>query len=105
MAPVSTSELKAIRAFLDMLKAKQIRIEQAYWFGSRARGEGDSWSDWDVAVVSPDLTGIRYDDREKIIYATPKADSHIEVHPFRPEDFTEDNPFAVEIMRTGIRLQ
>jgi hypothetical protein len=32
------------------------------------------------------------------------VDVRIEPHPFRPEDFVEENPEAAEIMRTGIRI-
>jgi len=105
MVAREAQELTAIREFLDMLRNQHIRVDQAYWFGSRAKGEGDRYSDWDIAVVSADLSGNRFRDSIRIIKATPDADPHIEVHPFRPEDFTEDDPFAVEIMRTGIRLE
>jgi hypothetical protein len=33
-----------------------------------------------------------------------KADTSLEVHPFRPEDFAKDNPFVEEILETGIRI-
>jgi hypothetical protein len=32
------------------------------------------------------------------------VDYRIEPHPFRPEDFTPDNPEVAEILRTGIRI-
>ncbi|OGP59024.1 MAG: hypothetical protein A2V67_08440 [Deltaproteobacteria bacterium RBG_13_61_14] len=105
MAEREAQELTAIREFLNMLRHQDIRVDQAYWFGSRAQGQGTRYSDLDVAVISPDLSGNRFRDSLRIIEATPEAEAHIEVHPFRPEDFTEDDPFAAEIMRTGIRIE
>jgi len=32
------------------------------------------------------------------------VDTVIESHPYHPQDFTESNPFAREILRTGIRI-
>jgi hypothetical protein len=31
-------------------------------------------------------------------------DNRIEPHPFLPTDFTRDNPFAKEILETGVRI-
>jgi len=33
-----------------------------------------------------------------------KVDSRIEPHPFKPEDFTEENPFVKEILKQGIEI-
>jgi hypothetical protein len=32
------------------------------------------------------------------------SSTDVELHPFRPEDFNEDNPFVKEIIRTGIKI-
>jgi hypothetical protein len=33
-----------------------------------------------------------------------KVSIDLELHPYRPEDFTEDNPFVKEILQYGIRI-
>ena len=33
-----------------------------------------------------------------------KIDSRIELHPFRPEDFTEENPFVHQILKDAIEI-
>jgi hypothetical protein len=33
-----------------------------------------------------------------------KVDSRLELHPYRPEDFTDDDPFVKEIIKTGLVL-
>jgi len=48
--------------------------------------------------------GNRIDDKDKIRRITLSISSQIEVIPFAPVDFNLENPFAKEIMKTGIRL-
>jgi len=55
-----------------------------------------------VAVVSAVFAGSRFDDRKKTI-CLPISSEH-EVHPYTPEDFTEDDPFVKEIIETEIEL-
>ena len=62
------------------------------------------WSDIDIALVSDIFEGVRIRDKDKIRRLTLSVSSSLEVVPFRPEDFSPDNPFAKEIIDTGIRL-
>jgi len=89
---------------LIQLIAKDIRIEAAYLFGSFARGNPHAWSDIDVAIVSPDFSGDSFEDSKKLIPYILEIDTAIEVHPFTPGDFTPENPFVEEILKTGIRV-
>lgn len=68
-------------------------------FGSYAKGNAEKWSDIDVAIISPDFSGIPFYDREKLIPFMLRIDTRFEFHPFKPEDFTEDNDFAREIIK------
>lgn len=52
-------------------------MEQAFLYGSFARGRPGWWSDIDVAFISPD---------------------------YRPEHFPDKDPLAAEIRRSGIPL-
>ncbi|MEW6096397.1 MAG: hypothetical protein AB1567_07725 [bacterium] len=72
-------------------------------FGSYTRGNAWKWSD--IAIVSPDFSGIRFYDSKRLIPFLLKVDSRIELHPFMPEDFTEDNDFAREIKKNGIEVE
>jgi len=73
-------------------------------FGSYASGKYDKWSDIDIALVSDLFVGNRIDDKDMIRKITLSVSSAIEVIPFTPDDFNAQNPFAKEILRTGIRL-
>jgi len=48
--------------------------------------------------------GNRINDKDKIRKITLSVSSEIEVIPFSPNDFNLQNPFAKEILKTGIRL-
>ena len=84
------------------VSAAGLHLERAILFGSYAKGTSGKWSDIDIALVSKDFTGVGFFDRKKVNPFVIKADSRVEPHPFRPEDFTEDNPFVKEILRQGI---
>ena len=88
---------------LEALKLN-IKISQAVLFGSYAKGTNHEYSDIDVAVVSDDFEGIRFYDNQKLFDAKYNTSIDLELHPYRPEDFTEDNPFVKEILETGIRI-
>ena len=95
---------KIVKHYADVLRNHQIDPSEVFLFGSYAKGTPREYSDIDVAVVSGSLSGDRFDDRCALMHLRWDVDVRIEPHPFRPEDFTEDNPEAAEIMRTGIRI-
>ena len=73
-------------------------------FGSYANGHYDEWSDIDLALVSEVFEGIRINDRSKIRPITFSVSSELEVMPYRPGDFTPEDPFVREILETGVRM-
>jgi uncharacterized protein len=93
-----------IRAYLDELERIGIHVQQAILFGSYATGNYDEWSDIDLAIVSEDFAGNRFEDRNKIRKITLKVNSDISPMPYRPEDFNESDYFVREILETGIRI-
>lgn len=84
------------------LEKAGIHVQRIILFGSYARGTQTDVSDIDLAVVSKSFSGTRFYDITRIVDVTTLPDSRIEIHPFRPEDFTEANPFALEILNTGV---
>jgi predicted nucleotidyltransferase len=93
-----------VQEYIKSLRQHQIEPELVYIFGSYAKGTSREYSDIDVAIVSNCLSGDRFDDGVRLMGFRWDIDLRIEPHPFRPEDFNEDNPEAAEIMRTGIRI-
>lgn len=104
MAQVAASIRKTLKEYIRELEKRNIHIHSAYLFGSYARGKAHEWSDLDIALVSDDFEGVRFLDREKIAAATLEVDSRISPLPFRTADFTPDDLFVQEILRTGIRI-
>lgn len=96
---------KILEKFLNLLKGANIKIERALLFGSYARGNAGEWSDIDVAIVSPDFSGTAFYDSKKLAPFVIKVDTRIELHPFTPDDFTENNEFVREILKNGIELK
>jgi len=104
MAQIPTQVIDTIHKYLAALKSHNIPIQQAVLFGSYANGHYDEWSDIDLALVSEVFEGIRINDRSKIRPITLSVSSELEVMPYRPGDFTPEDPFVKEILETGVRM-
>ena len=94
---------ESIKRFVDLATAN-LQLQAVYLFGSNVKGRPHEWSDIDLAIVSSDFSGDSFDDSKMLFPYILKVDSAIEVHPFRPEDFSAENPFVQEILDTGIRV-
>lgn len=92
----------AVKQYINNLKKTNIDLQKIILFGSYVNGNYKDYSDIDIAIVSKDFSGIRYDDRIKVGKATLKSDPRIEPHPISYEDYKSPNPFVEEILKTGI---
>jgi len=101
MAITEDSIVEVIRKYIEELERNNIRIGEAIMFGSHAKGTNKEWSDIDIALVSVDFTGDRFDDRQRIIPLRRKIDSRIEPMPFKPEDFYNGGMLVEGIKKTG----
>ncbi len=90
--------------YISSLNEHHIKIDKAFLFGSYSKGTSNEWSDIDIALISEIFTGNRIKDRDKIRACTRHVSTMIEVIPFSREDFTEANPLANEIIKTGIQI-
>lgn len=104
MAIVSDEIIEKIKRFREMISDSGLHLERVILFGSYAKGTAGKWSDIDIALVSRDFTGTGFYDRKRINPYLIKTDSRIEPHPFRSEDFKEDNPFVMEILKQGVEI-
>lgn len=102
MVEIPDKVKQVIDAYIISLQSHQIPIEKVFLFGSFAKGCSSEFSDIDIALVSEIFEGKRIPDRNKIRKITLSVSSDIEVIPFNPKDFTIDNPFAKEIMESGV---
>ena len=102
---VAANDLNALlHRFIGDIK-DHLPISAVYLFGSYANGTANNDSDIDIAIVSDSFQGIRYFYRQTVHHLVRrdllKIYNNLEVHPFKTEDFTPDNPFVAEILRTG----
>ncbi|MGA2298160.1 MAG: nucleotidyltransferase domain-containing protein [FCB group bacterium] len=104
MAKIPAQIIKKIKRYLNEIENENIHIEQAYLYGSYSTGKHTEFSDIDIALVSKDFQGSRYNDNLRLLDAGLKVDSSISPITYRPEDFTPDNLFVKEILKHGIRI-
>lgn len=105
MAKINPSVMSLVRKFLAGVYRNGIRIEAAYLYGSHAKGKENNWSDIDIAIVSPDITGNRFQERIRFMKLSSTIDSRIEPVPFRPEAFVDEDPLVWEIKKEGIPIK
>src|SRR5262245_48151013 len=84
--------------------SSEINVKAVYLFGSYAKGTNTPYSDIDLAIVSDDFEGVRFDDNKRLHKFTLKLSPYIETHPFKTSDFISDNPFVAEILKTGKKI-
>ena len=104
MAQVPDEIMIILRKYIDELERNNIHLAAAILFGSYAKGNYEEFSDIDIALVSDDFGGVRFFDRAKLGKPTLAVDYRIDPLPYRTEDFTEDNLFVKEILKTGVRI-
>ncbi len=102
------ADIDKIRSIIDryikIVKQKNIAIEKIFLYGSYARGNATDDSDIDIAIISNDFKGERFEDRRLLVPLRRKIDRRIEPMPFRSDEFNSGDPLAVEIIQHGIEI-
>jgi predicted nucleotidyltransferase len=93
-----------LKKYMAIIAENNIKIDKAYLFGSYAKECAADESDIDVAIISTDFSGDRFADRRKVVPLRRKIDRRLEPVPYRPENFKENDPLVVEILRYGIEI-
>lgn len=97
---------RTVKKYIDSVAKQQPGLISAYIFGSFTRNTQRPESDIDVALVIENLSdNERFDTQVKLMMLASKIDNRIEPHPLSSEDMMSDNPFAVEIRKTGIEIK
>ena len=92
-----------INRFINQLK-KKYRVQAVYIYGSYSKGNASKWSDIDIAVISPDFSEDRFEERLNLMKIAARIDDRLEPHPFRSADFEFTNPLVNEIYKNGFQV-
>jgi len=104
MVEIESIVLKNVQLFLDKLRQAGFHISKAYIFGSYARGKVDKWSDIDVAIVSPQISNDRFEERIRLTELAISVDDRLEPLPFNLDSFSDDDPFVRQIKDEGLAI-
>ncbi len=97
---------ETIRRYIESVAKNQSGLISAFLFGSYARNMQRAESDIDIALVLDDLDdNERFDTQIRLMLLAAQIDSRIEPHPISQKDLNSNNPFAIEIRKTGIELK
>jgi predicted nucleotidyltransferase len=104
-SPAADPILRRFRAALDTLYGD--RIERVLLFGSRARGDAEDDSDYDVAVFLKGLAD-RWQEVDRIVPVVTdilyEDGAFIHAMPYRAGSYEDRTPLMREIRRDGIDL-
>ena len=68
------------------------------------KNNADKWSDIDLTILTDKFIGDSFDFTLLLMKIARNIDFNIEPHPYIADEFNKDNPFAAEIIKTGIRV-
>ena len=85
--------------YANAVKAKYESVK-IILFGSYAKGNFNSDSDIDIAIILKDYNNL-IDTQLDLMRLRRKIDSRIEPHPFREKDFNINDPIVSEIIKYG----
>lgn len=99
---VIETAINTAKKYLNSLPA-ELNVKQAYLFGSYAKGTQKEHSDIDIAVVLGNMEDF-FEVQMELFRRRRKIDLRIEPHPFDENNFSEIDPLAAEILRSGIEI-
>jgi predicted nucleotidyltransferase len=108
--PARTGVLDPVlEEFLHQIAPIRERVSALILFGSRARGDNDPFSDYDVLVVlerkDRQIVDALYDATMEVLYKTGRL---ISLKIYRKTDFERSvalpTPFMANVLREGVRL-
>lgn len=96
---------RIVKSYIHTVINQQPDLLSAYIFGSYARNNQRAESDIDIALFFDNLTDKdRFETQVKLMLLASTIDNRIEPHPISKEELQSNNPFVLEILKTGIKL-
>lgn len=105
MAVRTTEQIKeTVNKYSLLLNKAGIPVQRIILFGSYSNNRQTEDSDIDLAVVLKSYFEDRFTTRLKLMKYCRNFEEVIEPHPFLEDEFNMTDPFAAEILKTGIVL-
>lgn len=102
---VNSGIVSVAATYIAHLKAQGIPVENAYLFGSWAKGKPTKDSDIDICVVSKEFGKGDIDELQLLLRLTRDIDSRIEPIHLTPQDLSNKySTLSSEIRKYGIRI-
>ena len=96
---------KILKDYISFIASKNMKLVKVFLFGSYAKRSATADSDIDIAFIIKDLKDDeKFDIQVQLMLFASKFDIRIEPHPISNSDFNSNNPFVVEIKKTGVEL-
>lgn len=93
------------KLFVKKVQEAGIKVDQAFLFGSYAKGTPKSYSDIDVCIVSPNLGNDFIEETVRLNTISQRIDPRIEAIPFDKERLNDPyDPLSFEIRKNGLVL-
>lgn len=102
----TTDQRRVVEEFVERLK-KNMRVTAVFFFGSRAQGTFDRWSDFDLLIVSGDFEGKDFFERWALVQPHWMAKAPGEFFCYTPgeyEELREEISVPGEAIRHGLRV-
>jgi predicted nucleotidyltransferase len=97
---------RIIKNYINSVLEQEPGLISAFLFGSYAQNKQRLESDIDIALVFDNLSDSeRFNTQVKLMMLASEIDTRIEPHPISKQDLLSNNPFVLEIKRTGIELK
>jgi uncharacterized protein len=89
--------------YIKYLLKKNMKIHNAYLFGSYAKGTNTKDSDIDIAIIFNEMAD-EIDMQIELMKLRRKIDTRIEPHPYLKSELDTFNPLWQEILKKGIEI-
>jgi predicted nucleotidyltransferase len=91
------------KRYTKYIKTKHPGIRNAFVFGSYVNGKHNEESDIDVAIVMDRLTDS-FNTTLRFMKYRRDIDLRIEPHIFKRSDFNKQNPLALRVLNSGVKI-
>lgn len=95
--------LKIARKYIEYLIQKNLKIHNAYLFGSYATETNNEDSDIDIAIIFNEMAD-EIDMQIELMKLRRKINTRIEPHPYLKSELEISDPLWKEILNKGIEI-